>query len=89
VNSTDQKTTNKLFAPGYGQNIININSLNSFFNYQSNNGEFVKIKFNNDNDKKFWADTIIVYLLFIKLSIIQSNNINIKIFHFWKIIIEL
>ena len=61
VNSTDQKTANKLFAPGYGQNIININSLNSFFNYQSNNGEFVKTKFNNDNDKKFGADTIIVY----------------------------
>jgi hypothetical protein len=61
VNSTDQKTANKLFAPGYGQNVINVNRLNSFFNYQSNNGEFVKIKFNNDYDKKFSSDTIIVY----------------------------
>ena len=61
VNSTDQKTANKLFAPGFSQNIINIISLNSFFNYQSNNGEFVKIKFKDDNDKKFNSDTIIVY----------------------------
>ena len=61
INSTDQKTANKLFAPGYGRNTININSLNSFFNYQSNNGEFVKIKFSNDIDKKFGSDTVIVY----------------------------
>jgi hypothetical protein len=61
VNSTDQKTANKLFAPGSGQNTININSLNSFFNYQSNNGEFVKTKFNRENDKKFGSDTIVVY----------------------------
>ena len=61
VNSTDQKTANKLFAPGFSQNTINIISLNSFFNYQSNNGEFVKIKFKNENDKKFNSDTIIVY----------------------------
>ena len=61
VNSTDQKTANKLFAPGYGQNIIKIKSLNYFFNYQSNNGEFIKTKFKNENDKKFNSDTIIVY----------------------------
>ena len=61
VNSTDKKSANKIFAPGYGQNIITINSLNSFFNYQSNNGEFIRTKFNNDNDKKFGSDTIIVY----------------------------
>ena len=61
VNSTDQKTANKLFAPGFTQNTVNIISLNSFFNYQSNNGEFVKIKFKNENDKKFNSDTIIVY----------------------------
>ena len=61
VNSTDQKTANKLFAPGFSLNTINIISLNSFFNYQSNNGEFVKIKFKNETDKKFNSDTIIVY----------------------------
>ena len=50
-----------MFAPGYSQNTININSLNLFFNYQSNNGEFVKTKFKNENEKKFGADTIIAY----------------------------
>ena len=61
INSTDHKTANKMFAPGYSQNTININSLNLFFNYQSNNGEFVKTKFKNENEKKFGADTIIAY----------------------------
>ena len=61
VNSSDQKTANKLFAPGFGQNKLNIGRLNNFFNYQSNNGEFIRIKFNNEAEKKFNADTIIVY----------------------------
>ena len=61
INSTDQKTANKLFAPGYSQNTININSLNYFFNYQSNNGEFVKTKFSNENEKRFGSDTIIAH----------------------------
>ena len=61
VNSSDQKTANKLFAPGFGQNKLNIARLNNFFNYQSNNGEFIRIKFNNEAEKKFNADTIIVY----------------------------
>ena len=61
INSNDHKTASKLFAPGYSQNTINIISLNSFFNYQSNNGEFAKIKFNDENEKKFGADTIIAY----------------------------
>ena len=61
INSNDHKTANKLFAPGYSQNIINISSLNSFFNYQSNNGEFIKTKFNNEYEKKFGADTIMAY----------------------------
>ena len=61
VNSTDQKTASKLFAPGYSQNIIKINSLNYFFNYKSNSGEFVKTKFYNENNKKFNSDTIVVY----------------------------
>ena len=61
INSSDQKTANKIFAPGYGQNKINVARLNNFFNYQSNNGEFIRIKFNNENDKKFNADTIIAY----------------------------
>ena len=61
INSNDHKMANKLFAPGYSQNIINISSLNSFFNYQSNNGEFIKTKFNNEYEKKFGADTIMAY----------------------------
>ena len=61
VNSTDQKTASKLFAPGYSQNIIKIDSLNYFFNYKSNSGEFVKTKFHNENNKKFNSDTIVVY----------------------------
>ena len=61
VNSSDQKIANKIFAPGYGQNKLNIARLNNFFNYQSNNGEFVRIKFNNESEKKFNADTIIAY----------------------------
>ena len=61
VNSSDQKTANKLFAPGFGQNKLNIARLNNFFNYQSNNGDFIRIKFNNEAEKKFNADTIIVY----------------------------
>ena len=61
INSNDHKTANKLFAPGYSQNIINISSLNYFFNYQSNNGEFVKTKFNDEYEKKFGADTIMAY----------------------------
>ena len=61
VNSTDQKTASKLFAPGFSQNIIKINSLNYFFNYKSNSGEFVKTKFYNENNKKFNSDTIVVY----------------------------
>ena len=61
VNSYDHKTANKLFAPGFGQNKLNAARLNNFFDYQSNNAEFVRIKFNNDNDKKFRDDTIIVY----------------------------
>ena len=61
VNSSDQKIANKIFAPGYGQNKLNIARLNNFFNYQSNNGEFVKTKFNRENDKKFGSDTIVVY----------------------------
>ena len=61
VNSNDQKTANKLFAPGYGQNILNSTKLHNFFNYNSNNGEFIRIKFNNESEKKFNSDTIIVY----------------------------
>ena len=61
VNSSDQKFATKLFAPGYGQNKLNAGKLNNFFNYQSNNAEFIRIKFTNDGEKKFNADTIIVY----------------------------
>ena len=61
VNSNDQKIANKLFAPGYGQNTLNVARLNNFFNYQSSNGEFIRIKFNNENEKKFNGDTIIAY----------------------------
>ena len=61
VNSNDQKIANKLFAPGYGQNTLNVARLNNFFNYKSSNGEFIRIKFNNENEKKFNGDTIIAY----------------------------
>ena len=61
VNSNDQKTANKLFAPGYGQNILNANRLHNFFNYNSSNEDFIRIKFNNESEKKFNSDTIIVY----------------------------
>ena len=61
VNSNDKKIANKIFAPGYGQNKLNISRLNNFFNYQSNNGDFIRIKFNNEGEKKFNSDTIIVY----------------------------
>ena len=61
VNSNDNKIANKIFAPGYGQNKLNISRLNNFFNYQSNNGDFIRIKFNNEGEKKFNSDTIIVY----------------------------
>ena len=61
VNSNNPKIANKLFAPGYGQNILNANKFHNFINYQSNNGEFIRIKFNNANEKKFNTDTVIVY----------------------------
>ena len=61
VNSLDQKIANKLFAPGFGQNKLIATRLNNFLNYQPNNSEFIRIKFNNDCEKKFNADTIIVY----------------------------
>ena len=61
VNSNDQKIANKLFAPGYGQNALNATRLHNFFNYHPNNGEFIRIKFNNESEKKFNSNTIIVY----------------------------
>ena len=61
VNSTEQKTANKLIANEYGQYTLNVTKFNNFFNYNKTNGEFVRIKFSNDNEKKFSADTIVVY----------------------------
>ena len=61
VNTKDKQTAHKLFAPDFGQAILNINNINYFYNYQSNMREFVRIKFNNEENKKFNADTIIVY----------------------------
>ena len=61
VNSTEQKTANKLIANEYGQYTLNVTKFNNFFNYNKTNGEFVRIKFSNDNEKKFSSDTIVVY----------------------------
>ena len=61
VNSNEQKIANKLFANEYGQYTLNATKFNNFFNYQITKGEFTRIKFNNDNEKKFSADTIIIY----------------------------
>ena len=61
VNSTEQKTANKLISNEHGQYTLNVTKFNNFFDYNKTNGEFVRIKFSNDNEKKFSADTIIVY----------------------------
>jgi hypothetical protein len=61
VNSNEQKTASKLFVNELGQYMINVARFNNFFNFQINNGEFVRVKFSCDNDKKFSGDTIIVY----------------------------
>ena len=61
VNSNEQKTASKLFVNESGQYMINVARFNNFFNFQINNGEFVRVKFSCDNDKKFSGDTIIVY----------------------------
>ena len=61
VNTKDKQTAHKLFAPDFGQAVININNINYFYNYQSNMREFVRIKYNNEDNKKFNADTVIVY----------------------------
>ena len=55
------KIANKLFAPNYGQNNININNINYFFNYSFDRGDFVRYKFNNEKNKKFNEDTIIIF----------------------------
>ena len=57
----DPKIANKLFAPNNGQNNININNINFFYNYSIDRGEFFRYKFNNDKNKKFNEDTIILF----------------------------
>ena len=56
----DSKIANKLFAPNYGQNIINVNNINYFYNYSISTGDFIRYKFIDEKNKKFNEDTVII-----------------------------
>ena len=57
----EPRIANKLFAPNYGQNIININNISNFYNFSFSKGDFVRYKFINEKNKKFNEDTIIIF----------------------------
>ena len=57
----DPRIAIKLFAPNYGQNIINVNNINYFYNYSFSRGDFIRYKFIDEKNKKFNEDTIIIF----------------------------
>ena len=57
----DPKIANKLFAPNSGQNNVNINNINYFYNYSFDRGDFIRYKFIDEKKKKFNEDTIIIF----------------------------
>ena len=57
----DPKMAYKLFAPNNGQNIINVNNINYFYNYSLSRGDFIRYKFIEEKNKQFNEDTIIIF----------------------------
>ena len=57
----DPKIAYKLFAPNNGQNIINVNNINYFYNYSLSRGDFIRYKFIEEKNKQFNEDTIIIF----------------------------
>ena len=60
INEKDPKIAIKLFAPNYGQNNININNINYFYNYSLSKGDFIRYKFIDEKNKNFNEDTVII-----------------------------
>ena len=56
----EPKIAIKLFAPNYGQNSININNINYFYNYSFSKGDFIRYKFIDEKNKSFNEDTVII-----------------------------
>ena len=57
----EPKIANKLFVPNNGQNNLNINNINYFYNYSFTKGDFVRYKFKDEKSKSFNEDTIIIF----------------------------
>ena len=60
INEKDPKIAIKLFASNYGQNNININNINYFYNYSLSKGDFIRYKFIDEKNKNFNEDTVII-----------------------------
>ena len=61
VNENDPQYANLIFGLNCGPNILNVNNINSFFNYSLNRGDFFRYKIIDEKNKKFNEDIIIVF----------------------------